>query len=240
MCSVMGAMIGLQFLSGVSQDKQIRQQTAAQVAAYNQQEEAANQNAKIMERQREQIAENYAREQQKLDSRRRLVMGQQIASAGASGLGGAGSLIDANASAIEEYRQNSMNLLGNQRNDTLDAYRNQINYTNQAHAARAGAANTKTQAKQQRLANWINTAVSMYGAYKTFKPGKVPKEIQGGDIPYRTGYEGNLGEGTLTYGSPKPLYTTDIWKGSYPKISLTKTKSIIGKGIGYSFDPWRV
>ena len=55
MCSVMGAMMGLQLISGINQNKQIKQQTAAQVSAYNAQAQAADQNARIMDRQREQM-----------------------------------------------------------------------------------------------------------------------------------------------------------------------------------------
>ena len=143
MCSVMGAMIGLQLIQGINQNRQIKQQTTAQVSAYNAQAQAADQNARIMDRQREQIAENYAQQQEKLDSKRRLILGQQAASAGASGLDSIGSVLDANSAAISEYRKDSMNLLGNQRNDTLDAYINQVNYENQASAARASAANAK-------------------------------------------------------------------------------------------------
>lgn len=145
MCSVMGAMMGLQLISGINQNRQIKQQTAAQVSAYNAQAQAADQNARIMDRQREQIAENYAQQQEKLNSKRKLILGQQAASAGASGLDNIGSVLDANSAAISEYRQDSMNLLGNQRNDTLDAYINQVNYENQANAARASAANAKAQ-----------------------------------------------------------------------------------------------
>lgn len=237
MCSVMGAMMGLQLISGINQNRQIRQQTAAQVSAYNAQAQAADQNARIMDRQREQIAENYAQQQEKLDSKRRLILGQQAASAGASGLDNIGSVLDANSAAISEYRQDSMNLLGNQRNDTLNAYTNQVNYENQANAARASAANAKAQGKSQRLANFISTAAGMFGTYKQFAGASLPKPA---GMNMRTGFDGSLTGGNLTYTTPAPMYTRNAMStGFIPKVGLTQTKDIIGQGIGKHYDPWR-
>lgn len=237
MCSVMGAMMGLQLISGINQNRQIKQQTAAQVSAYNAQAQAADQNARIMDRQREQIAENYAQQQEKLNSKRKLILGQQAASAGASGLDNIGSVLDANSAAISEYRKDSMNLLGNQRNDTLDAYINQVNYENQASAARASAANAKAQGKSQRLANFISTAAGMFGAYKQFAGASLPKPA---GMNMRTGFEGSLSGGNLTYTTPAPMYTRNAMStGFTTKVGLTQTKDIIGQGIGKHYDPWR-
>lgn len=61
-----------------------------------------------------------------------------------------------------------MNLLGNQRNDTKNAYINQVNYLNQAKQADAAAYNTRQQAKAARISSLLNTAISMYGVSKTF------------------------------------------------------------------------
>ena len=103
------------------------QQAKAQSAYYNAQADAAEQNARIADKQREQISDQYLQKQQ-LDARRRLVIGQHAAEAGASGLTSSGSVQDMDASAIDEWRNSSMNLLGNQRNDTKSAYINQVNY----------------------------------------------------------------------------------------------------------------
>lgn len=167
MCSVTAAMMGLTALQGYTSYRSQNAQYQAQAAAYAAQADAARQNAGIQDRQREQIADQYAQKQQELDARRKLVIGQQNAAAGSAGLSG-GSVLDANAAAIDQWRTDSMNLLGNQRNDTKNAYINQVNYLNQAKQADAAAYNTRQQAKAARISSLLNTAISMYGVSKTF------------------------------------------------------------------------
>lgn len=167
MCSVTAAMMGLTALQGYTSYRSQNAQYQAQAAAYAAQADAARQNAGIQDRQREQIADQYAQKQKELDARRKLVIGQQNASAGSAGLSG-GSVLDANAAAIDQWRTDSMNLLGNQRNDTQNAYINQVNYLNQAKQADAAAYNTRQQAKAARISSLLNTAISMYGVSKTF------------------------------------------------------------------------
>ena len=164
MCSVTAAMMGLTALQGYTSYRSQNAQYQAQAAAYAAQADAARQNAGIQDRQREQIADQY---QQELDARRKLVICQQNAAAGSAGLSG-GSVLDANAAAIDQWRTDSMNLLGNQRNDTKNAYINQVNYLNQAKQADAAAYNTRQQAKAARISSLLNTAISMYGVSKTF------------------------------------------------------------------------
>lgn len=163
MCSVTAALIGL---SGASQIAATRQQTKAQVAAYNAQTEAANQNARIADKQREQLSDKYLEEQKQLDNRRRLAIGQHAAEAGASGFTNTGSVQDMDASTIDQWRSDSMNLLGNQRNDTKSAYINQVNYINQANAAKASAQNAKAQGRAAMFGTILSTAASMYGSIK--------------------------------------------------------------------------
>ena len=163
MCSVTAALIGL---SGASQIAATRQQTKAQVATYNAQAEAANQNARIADKQREQLSDKYLEEQKQLDNRRRLAIGQHAAEAGASGFTNTGSVQDMDASTIDQWRSDSMNLLGNQRNDTKSAYINQVNYINQANAARASAQNAKAQGRAAMFGTILSTAASMYGSIK--------------------------------------------------------------------------
>lgn len=167
MCSVTAAMLGLTAMQGYTSYRSQNAQYQAQAAAYTAQADAARQNARIQDRQREQIADQYAQKQQELDARRKLVLGQQNAAAGSAGLSG-GSVLDANAAAIDQWRTDSMNLLGNQRNDTKNAYINQVNYLNQAKQADAAAYNTRQQAKAARISSLLNTAISMYGVSKTF------------------------------------------------------------------------
>ncbi len=168
MCSVSAALIGLSAAQGVSQIAATRQQTKAQVAAYNAQAEAASQNARIADKQREQLADKYLQEQQQLDRRKRLAIGQHAAEAGASGFTNTGSVQDMDASTIDQWRTDSMNLLGNQRNDTKSAYINQVNYINQANAARASAQNAKAQGRQALFGTILSTAASIYGAARNY------------------------------------------------------------------------
>lgn len=163
MCSVTAALIGL---SGASQIAATRQQTKAQVATYNAQAEAANQNARIADKQREQLSDKYLEEQKQLDNRRRLAIGQHAAEAGASGFTNTGSVQDMDASTIDQWRSDSMNLLGNQRNDTKSAYINQVNYINQANAAKVSAQNAKAQGRAAMFGTILSTAASMYGSIK--------------------------------------------------------------------------
>lgn len=199
MCSV---MMGLAALQGFAQHRQIQQETKAQMMMYRQQAEAAAQNARVADRQREQVADRYAQEQMRLDARRRLVMGQNAASAGASGFDGTGSVLDMDASTIGAWREDSLNLLSNQRNDALDMYRNQVNYENEARANQAAEYNAKQQGKAMLLANFLSTAVSMYGAYKsTGGAGKGPAKGAESSSSWKpeTGFESNSSNGTFRY-----------------------------------------
>ena len=167
MCSVSAALIGLTAAQGITSMASAHQQAKAQSAYYNSQAEAAEQNARIADKQREQISEKYLQKQQQLDARRRLVIGQHAAEAGASGLTSSGSVQDMDAATLDEWRNSSMNLLGNQRNDTKSAYINQVNYINQANNARAAAYNARQQGKQAMFGTILSTAASIYGVAKT-------------------------------------------------------------------------
>ena len=107
--------------------------------------------------------DQYLQQQQKLDDRRRLIRGQQAASAGASGLAAGGSVLDVMGSSEDAYRQDSLNLLSNQRNDTWSNYVNVVNYQNQANAFRASAENAEQQGKANKFNTILGTAASMYG-----------------------------------------------------------------------------
>ncbi len=168
MCSVSAALIGLQAAQGVSQIVSTRQQTKAQVAYYQAQADAANQNARIADRQREQLSDKYLEEQKQLDSRRRLAIGQHAAEAGASGFTNTGSVQDMDSSAWGAWKDSSMNLLANQRNDAKSAYINQVNYINQANSAIASAKNARAQGKAAMFGTLLSTAASIYGTAKNF------------------------------------------------------------------------
>ncbi len=175
MCSITMALAGI--TTGLQMAGQY-QQSRAQASAYNAQAEAAKrqaeaayQNARIQNRKSEQIAENYAREQQQLDNKRRLIIGQQNAQMGASGLaGGVGSALDIYNATQDAYQQDSLNLLSNQRNTMYDNYVQEVNMRNQGNEYTAQSANYKAQASAAKQAgNWamvgtlLSGAASMYG-----------------------------------------------------------------------------
>lgn len=162
MCTTAIAL-GLTALQGYTQYRAADAQADAQMAYYNAQADAAEQNARIQERRGEQIADQYLQQQQKLDDRRRLIRGQQAASAGASGLAAGGSVLDVMGSSEDAYRQDSLNLLSNQRNDTWSNYVNVVNYQNQANAFRASAENAEQQGKANKFNTILGTATSMFG-----------------------------------------------------------------------------
>lgn len=129
-------------------------------------------------------------------------MGQNAASAGASGFDGTGSVLDMDASTIGAWREDSLNLLSNQRNDALDMYRNQVNYENEARANQAAEYNAKQQGKAMLLANFLSTAVSMYGAYKsTGGAGKGAAKGAESSSSWKpeTGFESDFSNGTFRY-----------------------------------------
>lgn len=222
MCSLSAAMIGLSAASGISQMASARQQAKAQSAYYNAQADAAEQNARIADKQREQISDQYLQKQQQLDARRRLVIGQHAAEAGASGLTSSGSVQDMDAATLDEWRNSSMNLLGNQRNDTKSAYINQVNYINQANNARAAAYNARQQGKQAMFGTLLSTAASIYGAAKTY--GNAAKQPASGGLHHQAAMSG-MPE-TMT----DQVYAMNQYKPQ--KLSLTKSPySWLGGGF---------
>lgn len=146
MCSFAAGMMGLTALQGVQQYRAQKQQTRAEVAMYNAQADAAEQNARIEAARRSQIADQYSDKQRQLDQRKRLILGQHAAEGGASGLTG-GSITDSDAAAIDQYNDDTMNLLGNQRNDTWSSWNQEVNYRNSANANRTAAYNARQQGK---------------------------------------------------------------------------------------------
>ena len=78
-----GWVAGLTALSGLfqyrQQQAQIRAQANAQADMYRAQAQAAQQNARIENRKQEQIADNYAQQQEALRARRRIAEGAQRA-----------------------------------------------------------------------------------------------------------------------------------------------------------------
>lgn len=175
MCSLALALTGLTTgLQMAGQYQQSRAQAAsleAQSQAAKAQADAAYQNAKIQSRQSEQMAEQYAQQQRSLDARRKLVIGQQTAQAGASGIaGGVGSSLDMYNATMDAYNEDSINLLNNQRNSMYSNYVQEVNLRNQGNAYTAQSANYKAQASAAKSAGnvamigtLLGGAASMYG-----------------------------------------------------------------------------
>lgn len=170
MCSVIA---GLTAISGALTYKSQQDQAKQQAAAYRAQAEADEQNAKIENRKQEQIADNYAQQQRQLRARQRLSEGQQRAAAGSAGLGFSGSQLDILSSSIDAYKQDSMNLLTNQRNDNYSSRVQETNYLNSASANRAAASNVKKNARLQGLSTILGTAASIYGAVGSSSSGNT-------------------------------------------------------------------
>ena len=146
----MGAALGPILLGAqmVSQIAGIRNEYKSQQRAYEAQEQAARQNAAIVERQRSQQADAYAQKQSQLNDRMRLARGQAAAAAGAGGFTAEGSVNDILESSYDAYQKDSLNLLTQQRNDSWSQYVNQVNYLNQASAYDAAALNVRKQGHQ--------------------------------------------------------------------------------------------
>ncbi|WP_298590092.1 hypothetical protein, partial [uncultured Megasphaera sp.] len=162
MCGAAG-MIALTAIQGINQYNQQKQQYNAQAAMYNTQAKLAENNARISQKKQEQIAEQYAVQQSKLNARMKLAAGQTAAQAGASGLQLSGSPLDALASSYSAWNDDSQTLLQNQRNDVWSERINEINYQNQANSYRASAANMLSQKQSALLGTILGTAANIYG-----------------------------------------------------------------------------
>ncbi len=157
MCGVVEA---LTVASGALKLNSQYQESRAAEANYIAQAQNADQNARVQNRQTEQIADKYAREQSKLDDKMKLARGQMTASMGASGLSAMGSGLDMLVSSNEAYKQDTVDLLQNQRNDTFNSYAKEVNYLNQAQGYRASARNIKRQGNWAMLSTIASTASS--------------------------------------------------------------------------------
>ena len=161
MCSISMALMGI--TTGLQMAGQY-QQSRAQAAAYEAQAQAAYQNAKIQNKKGEIMAEQYAQQQRDLDAKRRMVIGQQTAQAGASGIqGGVGSSLDIYNQSMAAWGQDTTNLLNNQRNDEWSNYVGEVNYRNQGNAATANAKAAKQAGNIAMASTLLGAAASMYG-----------------------------------------------------------------------------
>ena len=202
MCSLTLALTGLTTgLSMASQYQQSRAQAAAleaQSQAAQAQADAAYQNAKIQNKKSEQMAEQYAQEQRRLDNQRRLVVGQQNAQAGASGIaGGVGSSLDIYNASMAAWNEDSINLLNNQRNTIYDNYVGEVNLRNQGNEYMAQSANYKAQASAAKdagtwgmIGTFLGGASSMIGM-KGFGGGSKSASTATAQTPTAAPYQAN-------------------------------------------------
>lgn len=188
MCSLTLALTGI--TTGMQMAGQY-QQSRAQAAAYTAQAEAAAQNARIQNRKSEQIAENAAQEQRKLDNRMRLIAGQQNAQAGASGLvGGVGSSLDAYNASMAAWNEDSTNLLSNQRNTIYDNYVQEVNFRNQANAYNAQAKAAKQAGNMAMATTLLGAAASVIGGAGAGGGAKASADAGGtAQMPTAAGYQ---------------------------------------------------
>lgn len=182
MCGLIPGMVAA---SGLMQYQAGKQETDAQVASYRAQAAAAQQNANIENRKQEQIADNYASQQEALRSRQRLAEGAQRAATGSAGLNFAGSAMDILGSSYDAYQQDRMNLLTNQRQDNYSSRITESNYINQANAANTAASTAKSIGRTNGLATILGTAASVYGAAQ---PWKNAGGAAAGNTASNTGY----------------------------------------------------
>ena len=160
MGAIAPVLFGLQLASKIAG---IRQEYKSQQRAYEAQEQAARQNAAIIDRQRSQQADAYAQKQSQLNDRMKLVRGQAAAAAGAGGFTATGSVNDILDSSYDAYQKDSLNLLSQQRNDSWSAYVNQVNYLNQANAYDSAARQVRKQGHQKIFGTLLGAAATAYG-----------------------------------------------------------------------------
>ena len=139
------------------------QQGKAQAAMYNQQARVAEANARISDRKQEQIADQALQERDKMSDKMRLIQGQNVAEAGASGLTMSGTPLQLMASSYDEYNKDIQNWESNKNNSIYNEYLNGMNYRNEASTARAAASNTKKQTRMAMLGTILSGASSIYG-----------------------------------------------------------------------------
>lgn len=204
-------LFGAKLISDISAT---RQEYKSQQRAYEAQEAAARQNAAIAARQREQQADAYAQKQSQLNDRMRLVRGQAAAAAGAGGFTADGSINDILDSSYDAYKQDSMNLLSQQRSDSWSQYVNQVNYINQANAYDNAARQVRKQGHQKIFGTLLGAAATAYG--QGWIGGKG-----GANTAASTGSTGVAGA---------PVGTT--WVGTIPRTKALKTNN-------FSAGTWR-
>jgi len=224
MCTLALALTGLS--TGLSAYGQY-QQGKAQAAAYEAQAEAAYQNAKIQNKKSELMADQYAQRQRDLDERRRLIVGQQTAAAGASGISSnVGSPLDVYTASMEGWGQDTVNLLTNQRNDTWGSLVNEKNYTNQGNAAMANAKAAKQAGTMGAVITGISGLAAMAGmgasSQKTLA-GEASSTPGLANTPTAAPYQAGALDTAMSGVSGYTPVTQGSWQGMFGTYGPTKS-----------------
>ena len=168
-------MMGLTAARGALDVLGQRSEAKAQAAAYENQARAEAHNAELARRRQEQIAERYAGEQRNVDAKMKLARGQTLAAAGNAGIEAtSGTVQDVLAGNREAYRQESMELLAEQRNDNYTERLKEYDAREREQASRTAAGNVKRAAKGKMWGTILSTADSMWGIKKKYGKAKSP------------------------------------------------------------------
>jgi len=163
MCSVIAGLAAASTLFGAYAQ---HEQAKTEAKAARAQAEAAEQNARIENKKQEMIADKYAQDDLKRRAQARLNAGENRAAAGAAGLdiGGSSSIMDILTSSEEQYRNDKMTSLINQRNDNWISRQNEANLLTQASSYRAQADNAERAGKIGVISTILGGASSIYGS----------------------------------------------------------------------------
>ncbi|MUP48909.1 hypothetical protein C3L57_06860 [Veillonellaceae bacterium M2-8] len=205
-------LMALTALRGINEYKQQQQQYNAQLQIYKTQADVAEQNARISQKRQEQIAEQHAYEQKRINDKMRLTAGHIANESGASGLTLSGSPMDALLASYGAWQQDSDMNLYNQRNNIWTEQQNERNYRNQATNSRMAYYNIQNQKRNNLWSTILGTGLSLYGInrrYGGYTPPKeyvnVPKLYQSfGDNGMMNGLEWHMGQVYKPLGSNVP------------------------------------
>lgn len=184
MCSVVAGLTALggifsyqqQQAAADAQAEQMQAQAAADAEAMRAQAAVAEQNARIENKKQESIANAAAQEASKRKKAFFAAQGAHAAQAGASGIALTGSQLDINASGLDAYYQDQLNLLNSQRQNVDASRYAQANYETEATnkrmnadatIARADAAadNIRSNARMAGIGTLLGTAASIAGSF---------------------------------------------------------------------------
>jgi len=147
-----------------------QQQASAQAAAYNQQAQIADNNAKAATRQAESTMVAGAQEGQLRLRQAKSVEGGQIAAYGANNLDISTGSPSAILQDTERYGQlDKSNTEYNAATNTWSLKSQATDYTNQASADRSSAANAKTAGTMNSIAALLNGGSTLAGQYSGFQ-----------------------------------------------------------------------